>query len=533
MKTALLVPLTLLLSATTGPGRQETSQAKSAREAFSRKSGRVPLPADRRPGGATITAEQCREWLGYLAADDLAGRATGTPGFKKAADYVAAHFAEFGLEPVGDDGTYFQAVPWARLVAVPAQTSLRLLDSTGKAVFEVRAGEGLGGSLTEQSKGEYDLVFLKADAADAVGDDLEGKAVLLLDESRRRGRWSPVARALMRARPGVVVAIDDAQAKQELPVRTRFTGRGRRTQGRFRRPNRFAITEAAARLLLEGAGVEADLIGGKPGATPVPDVRLATQVTIRQEAVFAANVVGLLRGRDPQLATEIVGVGSHLDHIGTRGGQINNGADDDGSGTTGVLAVARAFSKNPHKPRRSLLFMCFAGEENGLIGSRYYTENPIFPNASMVAELQMDMIGRNEERVDRRTGEILEGPEENENSLHLIGTKKLSMELHELCVELNREHVGFDLEYDEEDVFYRSDHANFARQNIPIAFFFTGFHPQYHRPDDTVDRINFPKLVRVAQLVYAIAFELAEQKGRPSLDREWKDIPQTRGRRRR
>ena len=189
------------------------------------------------------------------------------------------------------------------------------------------------------------------------------------------------------------------------------------------------------------------------------------------------------------------------------------------------------FAKNPTRPRRSILFVTFCGEEMGLRGSDYFARNPPIPLSSIVAELQMDMIGRNEEFVNRRSGEVTEKAEDNVNSLHLVGTKKLSMDLHEVCLEKNSAHIGFDFEYDEEDVFGRSDHANFARKDIPIAFFFTGFHPQYHQPDDTVDRINFPKLVRVAKLVYSVAFEIADRDERIVRDRLFKDVPRTRRRR--
>ncbi len=160
-----------------------------------------------------------------------------------------------------------------------------------------------------------------------------------------------------------------------------------------------------------------------------------------------------------------------------------------------------------------------------MVGSSYYANNPIFSNENMVCELQMDMIGRDEERVDRRTGEVTEKAEDNRNTLHLIGTEKLSMELHRTCLAMNEAHVGFEFEYDEEDVFYRSDHVSFARKDIPIAFFFTGFHPDYHRPTDTIDKIDFGKLARVAAYVYDIAFELADADLRPLVDEDrWRAL---------
>ncbi len=233
----------------------------------------------------------------------------------------------------------------------------------------------------------------------------------------------------------------------------------------------------------------------------------------------AWNVVGILPGSDPILKDEYVVIGSHLDHNGIRGGTIYPGADDDASGSAGVMALAKAFASNPIKPMRSILFVTFCGEENGLIGSGYFADNSPIPLSSIVGELQMDMIGRNEESRGR-SGNPGESADDNVNSLHLIGTEKLSMDLHQLCMSRNEDFAGFDLEFDEEDVFFRSDHANFAKYGVPIAFFFTGFHPDYHRPSDTADKINYPKLKRVVDYVYDIGFELAQSSSRPLIDPE-------------
>jgi len=286
--------------------------------------------------------------------------------------------------------------------------------------------------------------------------------------------------------------------------------------------------------MLAMAGIDAKLgEDAVAGTWNAEGMQLEAHIEVETKSVFACNVVGMLRGRDPELTKEIVGIGSHLDHIGKRGTQVNNGADDDGSGTTGVLAVARAFTKNKKMPRRSLLFMAFCGEEMGLIGSKYYVDHPLFPNSQMVAELQMDMIGRNEERTRRsKTKDDSEHAEDNVNSLHLVGTKKLSDEMHKICLDANDKFGGFAFEYDEEGVFSRSDHKNFAQKDIPIAFFFTGFHPQYHKPDDTVDRIDFPKLTRVARLVYSIAWETAERDNRPKVDRTYTEVMQAERKRR-
>lgn len=483
-------------------------------------SERQPVAEARRIGFDSIEPDLCREWLTYLASDELEGRETGQPGYKLAAEFVAKRFAQFGLKPVGDDGTYFQQVPFFSVGPNVETSYLAVVDAEGNELLRVTPGQGLGGSISEESDREVELVHLIAKTTEDVENaNLEGKAVLLEDQSPKQRRGTEASRAIWSAQMAAILTADDAAADRvQRQVSSGGGGSTRIQRGRMRFPNRYAITAAAAEKIAAAAASQSGL-------------RLVTHIEVVREPVFAANVVGLLEGSDPTLKAEIVGIGSHLDHIGARGEIINNGADDDGSGTTGVLAVARAFHLNPTKPRRSILFMCFSGEEKGLVGSRYYADNPIFPNENMVAELQMDMIGRREEFVDRSTGVVTESADDNINTLHLVGTEKLSKDLHETCLRLNEAHVGFEFEFDEEDVFGRSDHANFARKDIPIAFFFTGFHPQYHQPDDTVDRIDFPKLARVAQLVYSIGFEVADREERPVRDRLWSEIPREGGRR--
>ncbi|HEB53032.1 MAG TPA: M20/M25/M40 family metallo-hydrolase, partial [bacterium] len=265
-----------------------------------------------------------------------------------------------------------------------------------------------------------------------------------------------------------------------------------------------------------------------PLATPL-GLRAHIEIDVESEDAPAMNVFAVLPGSDPQLADEYIVIGSHLDHLGTRGGRMFPGADDDGSGTTGVLAIAQMFANNPIKPRRSILFVCFAGEEMGLLGSRYFVENCPIPLESIAAELQMDMIGRSEEE-SRDGGRLVNRGEtaaDNKNVLHLVGTRKLSQALHETCMERNQT-AGFDIEFDQESLFTRSDHANFAYQGVPIAFFFTGIHKDYHQTSDTPDKIEYPKLLRVARYVYDIAFTLAQSDERPLVDEDlWRAFKKT------
>ena len=222
------------------------------------------------------------------------------------------------------------------------------------------------------------------------------------------------------------------------------------------------------------------------------------------------NVVAFIKGSEKP--EEIIVISAHLDHEGIKNGKIYNGADDDGSGTVAILEIAQAFQKavkNGKGPKRSILFLHVTGEEKGLLGSKYYTENPIFPLANTVADLNIDMIGR----VDDRH-------KEDPNYIYLIGSDKLSQELHDLSEEINKKYTNISLDYkynDENDpnrFYYRSDHYMFAKHNIPIIFYFNGTHADYHQPSDTPDKINYELLEKRTQLVFYTAWEVANREGR-------------------
>jgi Zn-dependent M28 family amino/carboxypeptidase len=219
-----------------------------------------------------------------------------------------------------------------------------------------------------------------------------------------------------------------------------------------------------------------------------------------------------LEGSDPKLKNEYIVIGSHLDHLGIRGGQVYPGADDNGSGSTAVLSIAKAMAMNAERPKRSVLFIWFAAEEIGLVGSRHYCKNPTKPVEDMICMFNIDMVGRNEETKD-------ETSEENEGHIHLVGSQKGETDLHKLIFEANKS-VGFEFEFDEEQrVFSRSDQINFYRLGVPVAFLFGGFHPDYHQPSDQHAKINFKKIAAAAKLYY-LAIHLASEHGRFKLKTE-------------
>ncbi|MDA9898359.1 M28 family metallopeptidase [Flavobacteriales bacterium] len=226
------------------------------------------------------------------------------------------------------------------------------------------------------------------------------------------------------------------------------------------------------------------------------------------------NIIGYIEGTD--LKDELLVITAHYDHLGIKEDSlIYNGADDNGSGTSSILEIAEAFmlaKKEGNGPRRSVLIMPVSGEEKGLLGSKYYADNPIYPLENTVANLNVDMIGRIDDFHD------------NPNYVYLIGSDRLSTELHNISESVNDKHFNLDLDYkfnDEDDpnrYYYRSDHYNFAKNNIPVIFYFNGVHADYHQTSDTIDKIIFPKIEKISRFIFLTAWELANRDERPKLD---------------
>ena len=238
-------------------------------------------------------------------------------------------------------------------------------------------------------------------------------------------------------------------------------------------------------------------------------------LNIRGKNVKTENVVAIITGSEnPE---EYIVISAHLDHVGQKNGQIYNGADDDGSGNVAMLEIAEAFQiavKENNRPKRSIIFLHVTGEEKGLLGSRYYTENPLYPLKETIANLNIDMIGRlDPKRVDK-----------DPNYIYLIGSDKLSNELHEVSELVNSKYTNLILDYtfnaenDPNRFYYRSDHYNFAKNGIPVIFYFNGTHEDYHQPTDTADKINYDILQKRAKLIFHTAWELANMPNRIKLN---------------
>jgi hypothetical protein len=451
-----------------------------------------PVDPSVKTGFATITEDESEHILAILTGQGFDGRGTGQDGYIRAAHFVAGRLAEYGFKPIGDNGTYFQNLPFRQVLADTAASSIKV----GETVF---SGEGsIGFSQVSGSQPvSGNVVVVKAKGQSLRFEDREavdGKVVLLItDDADPRFDTT-----VQRGNPAAILRIAEGAAKNQ-PTQIR-PGGTIRSQG-----IRAEIGKDHLEAMAKALGVDAEDLAPpteeKIEITPL-DASLAIDLKAIERGITVPNVVGWLEGSDPEVNDEYIVIGAHLDHLGVQGGQLFPGADDNGSGSTAILQIAKALHANPTKPRRSILYMAFAAEEMGLIGSKHYVENPIMPLDKAVCMLNIDMIGRNEEKAD-------EPASENEDSIHLVGTKQLSDELHQAVLEANR-HVGFRFEYDEEQVYRRSDHYSFASKNIPSTFLFGGFNPYYHQTTDGLEGINYSKIANAARLYYLVAMAASE-----------------------
>jgi hypothetical protein len=473
----------------------------------------TPPPSDLKKGWDSITSQQAKEILTFLATE-CDGRGSGQPGFQKAADFVAAHFKAWGLKPMGDNGTYFQNVPFQVSHFVDAGSSLDVIgaDKSIPAGSDFRMTTS---TATPPMTGIIAVVKPGPDGLQLEDGSLQGRIVLLYAD-----RITPQLRnVIMRQNPMAIITV----AKTVPPagynasrISTSAPAGGGNRRG-VRAPQGVISEKAAADLIATLEMTDANTAPNK--GTPLKFSRGFVRITsnVQTHEIGVPNVVALLPGSDPAFKDEYIGIGGHLDHLGKQGTVIYPGADDDGSGTTAVLSIAHAMAINPKKPKRSILFMTFCGEELGLIGSSWLVAHPMVPLNKMVAELQMDMVARDSYGAQNGDQRRMDVEKENVDTIRLVGSKRISTDLDKDIEQANLS-IGFKFKYDAEDVYTRSDHYNFARNGIPIAFLFDGFTPDYHQPSDTVDKIDWLKLTNTAKLYYLTAYIISDNPTAPVHD---------------
>jgi hypothetical protein len=586
------------------------------------RSASPPKPAKAAPGEAShygnadsITQEELKIYLYFLASDQLEGRNLPSRGFDTAALYVASHLAEWGLKPGGSTTNttgplqpYFMPMELLAKTVIPAESKASVTDpgtsAEHPAPHTVELEYGRDWTLGAATRGTPPLepfeitgalVFAgngytveKTKTDPYAGLDVKGKIVVVaglppeLAAQQAAGRGG----ASVERGPNPLgenckdyMTPDEAAAKNGALAVISFvnfqqlsgTGRGGGGRGAaalngpaYRVPKLAstapcpAVRSVTAQLSMANAifagekTTASQIFYGAGSGTKQDSFALSARKTMtlkvatKSEQNHGENVVGIVEGGDPVLKNEYVVISAHLDHIGfgaplpnsnNDGDNINNGADDDGSGSAGMLAMARAYAEGAARgirPRRSIIFLWNAGEEKGLWGSQYFTQYPPVDPKKIVADLNMDMIGRtkgpgftdtDKTHVLMNLGEVLlVGPQIGSNDLEKTieavngGYQKLSLNHFYDTTKPDATHDNLGPQPNGQRVFYRSDHYNFAKVGIPVAFFTTGLHPDYHRPTDSPDKIDYKEMQLISKTVAAVAWQLGTQDQRPELN---------------
>tara|TARA_B000000460_G_scaffold186636_1_gene134259 strand:- start:119 stop:1765 length:1647 start_codon:yes stop_codon:yes gene_type:complete len=514
------------------------------------------------PFNSSITESSLSDDLYFLASPEMRGRLVGSPEIAAASEWIADRFEMLGLEPAGDDGSYYQDfdLAWFSLGAS------NLLSITGVGAAR-RPGDGwtpINFSASTSAAGPvafagFGIVEPRLGYDDYKNQDVRGKFVLVLE--REPGVTDPSSPF-----DGVVTAEASRTWRKALSAQERGaigilfvrdvhnrpeTGDWQQAHASSwpeepRRVERFLlgawvedITIPAAQIsvelaeaLVSGSGstleelsMASEEAGEGLGVIALPGAEASLTVNVERHTVMGRNVLAMVEGSDPDLRDEVVIIGAHHDHDGTDGETVFPGADDDGSGTVGVMGVAGAYARAieaGERPRRSVIFAIWDAEERGLLGAWYYTLRPLFPLQSTVAKLNLDMIGRHQE-VPEDGGGRFRGLEpqsaaSNSNATNILGYSR-TPDLASQVEAANTFGLELKMRYDnnESNLLRRSDHWPFLQNGVPAVWFHTGLHPDYHRAGDTRERIEYEKMTRIVRLVHQTSWNVAQGDVRPSL----------------
>ncbi len=467
---------------------------------------------------ASITTADVARRIGIIADDSMMGRDTPSRGLELTAEYIAAQFRQFGLKPGGENGTWFQrySITRRKLDLAGSGVVFQVGNTSAVARLDQSARFSQGAVPDRPVTGSAVLVggTLTADAVSRM--PLQDKLVLYAPDYSRPipENAAQVGRAIRLAAPKAIVLISNLDSAVFAAGIPRRSPERVGIDLKLVAPPVVEVSEPVIASVLRAARV--DLAKVRSAREPVS--RDVPGLTVRLElkdsviaALTAPNTVGILEGSDPALKQEYLLYSAHMDHIGITPGRpdsINNGADDDGSGTVGVIELAEAFSRPGARPRRSVVFLTVSGEEKGLWGSRYFSEHPTVPIHQIVADINIDMIGRN-----WRDTIVAIGKEHSGLGVVLERVNAAHPELRMTAV---------DDRWPEERFYFRSDHYNFARKGVPILFFFNGVHPDYHQPTDSPDKIDSEKAARIMKLLFYLGQEVANAPGRPQWNPESK-----------
>ena len=532
---------------------QQTRPAGTTNAAAAGTATSAALPPSALEAAGEITAARLSEYLHFVASDAMGGRDTPSKGLDDTAKFLADHLARLKIKPAGDDGTYYQKIELVSLKVDPLKSSVRVGNRVSKFGEDFLAGPVTGSASGALVYAGHGYVVKSKNINAYKGLDVRDKIVIAAAGVLPQG----VARADLKGRAGE----GDWEDAESYARKNGAKGLVRipRNFERVWRFGRFAadrVNYQVTRLHSAGGGAGGELPAILPSAALLDAIfagekrngadvlkgitggeagepfslsankRAEFTVSVASKKTLTQNVVGVLEGGDPVLKDEYVAIGAHYDHVGTgqpvNGDAIYNGADDDGSGTVGVLAIAEALARGV-RPKRSVLFVWHCAEEKGLWGSEYFTKFPTVPLAQIVAQLNIDMIGRS-----KKEGDTTDANRELSaaNEVYVIGSKMMSTELGELSERVNRAYLNLNFNYKYDDpadpnrFFFRSDHYNYALRGIPIIFYFDGVHEDYHRPSDTPDKIDYRKMEKIARTVFLTVHELANAPTRPRVDKQ-------------
>jgi hypothetical protein len=517
----------------------------------------VTITAAERKMAEAITAEQLRDYLYFVASDEMEGRDTPSRGLDLTAKYIALNLKRWGLKPAGDNGTFFQKMIIQRDVIDAGKTKLKINGENFSYVedFLLLGGSGVGSGELVYVKDGWMVKSKNIDAYKGV--DVKDKIVILngssfsfrgmqppagvsaadLTEEGLGTEWAdPLTYAKSKGAKAVIM-VASPQAQQAWTTLVRFLTPPKNA---FVEGLKEVETETSEEtkeeqlpfILVSQKVGQAIFDGAASDMTSTEAFNLGKDANVSAmamtEKVPTQNVVALWEGSDPKLKAEMVAIGAHYDHDGVNPfasgeDKIWNGADDDGSGTVAVLAIAEALAKAPTRPKRSVLFVWHAGEEKGLWGSEYFNKYPTVDIKNVIAQLNIDMIGRSKKPDDTnpKNSEL-----SGENEIYVIGSEMMSTTLGEVTKGTNSAYLNMSYNYkyddpkDDNRFFFRSDHFNYAVNGIPVAFWFDGVHEDYHQASDHPDKIDYEKMEKVTRTIFLTLWELTELKERPAVDKK-------------
>ena len=487
----------------------------------------------------TIRVEDLKKHLEILASDDYEGRETGKPGNDRAAQYLAQQFKSIGLQAVDNDKSYLQGIDmvserWEKIDFTVNGTEFRHLwdfyspHEGNKGIEELKTDQVvfIGYGIQNNQIDNYKKTDVRGKTVLMYGGEpRDENGISLLTKDKTGSEWTTdVMRKvnLAKSKGAKHVFIIAEQFKQQIAQNRRFLI-GPNVQLLPQNHAKTMDSDDDFRYAVISTKMAKTMVGKKlkkitkirkknAAGKSTKGIKVKSQISghmiKRNQSNKTANVLGVLPGKHPTKKNEYIIVTAHFDHLGKRGDDIFNGADDNGSGTSTVLELAEAFATAAafeRAPDRSILFLLVSGEEKGLLGSKFYTDYPIIPLEKTMVNVNIDMVGR----VDKQ--------HEDPNYIYVIGADRLSTTLHEVNEQTNQtyEKLELDYKYNAEDdpnrYYYRSDHYNFAVKGIPAIFFFNGTHDDYHRPSDTVDKIDFDKMSKIGRHIFHLIWELGNR----------------------